>query len=375
MQQKQIIDGASRALGIVSSIREQKYLEAVRIGVDFVEKVGSGNYYPWNVFNKDNGWAPLVDTCERNIFYLFDDVLAKYPMKSLKFYYNTMVYELPNNIQIVEYKNGYWDSAPRVVLYNENEYSKQEVLDVLTKDLLALLNSSCIQLFREDKIKLIPIELEEYPSKIADDLYNYVVKSIDNNLPRSIMLCGEPGAGKSCIASSLLKKLNLRTLILKNIDIIGCETVLLASKLLNIEAILIDDFDHSNMSDKSNILNFLERMRRQVKIVVATVNSTKKFHKALIRPGRFDKLIIANRLDEKVVKDLLGKDLIEYYNRVCEWPIAYVNEFVLSSKLEGKDKDIANSIIEDLQKRIVADTLDLETAIKDIDTKDTAKTA
>lgn len=358
IKNRPIINAATQLLGIFQSIKDKKYVDAVRIGVDTFEKFSDKDCYPSYIFNEENGWKPLFDNEEGKISDLFINLLSPYLVNVIRLYYAVNIYNLPDDIQVLSYQMGFWDDNKTVILYNENYSDKEKIKQFLINKLFTSLNGSCIQLYKDDKkIGIIPFELREYDSKMADDLYDYVKKSMERKLPRAIMLCGEAGAGKTVVANTLLKRLNLQTLIVKDFNKVGYETVIAVIKLLNIEALLIDDFDHANIGDNSLMLGFLENVRNNLKVIIATVNSTQKFHKALVRPGRFDKIILANKLDEPVVKKLLGEDLLEYFDRIKEWPIAYINEFVLGMQLEGiKNADV---IIDDLQKRVSNSTIDL----------------
>lgn len=358
IKNRSIINAATQMLGIFQSVKDKKYVDAVRIGVDTFEKFSDKECYPNYIFNEEGGWKSLFDEEEGRISDIFVPLLTPYLKNIIRLYHPTSIYELPNGGQLISYTSGWWDDRKSVVLYNEGTCTKEDAKNFLVERLFNSLNTHCVQLYKEDKkVGMIPFELAEYNSNTADNLYDYISKSMEAKLPRAVMLCGEPGAGKSCVASTLLKRLDLQTLIVKDFTKVGYETILATVKLLNIDAILIDDFDHANVGDNSLMLGFLENIRKDVKIILATVNSTQKFHKALVRPGRFDKIMLVNKLDESVVKNLLGKDLVEYFDRVKDWPIAYVNEFVLSMRLEGYEK--SSAIIEDLQKRVSNNTIDL----------------
>lgn len=379
MKQRPIINITAQIIGIFQGFKDKKYLESVRIAIDAVEKLGGDNYYPSTIFNEETGWKPIFDKEEGRISDLFLPLLPKYLTQAIRLYYCTNIYVLQDNMRILSYTKSIWDGGGSVLLYDANTCNKEGVKHFLINELFKSLSSNYIQIYKEDKsIDIIPFELKSFPSEMSNELYNYISKSIDMKIPRAIMLCGSPGSGKSAISSTILKKLNLQTLIIKDFNKIGFETMTSIIKMLNVEALLIDDFDHSNINDNSLMLGFLEEIRQNVKVILATVNSTKKFHKALIRPGRFDKVILANKLDENVIKNLLGAELLEYFEKVKDWPIAYINEFVISMKLENKDQ--IDIIISDLQKRVSSNTFDLETCIdskieEDKTKDDAAKTA
>lgn len=361
MQYKGFLNIGSQTLGVVQSIRDKRYFDAVRIGIDTIERTGNTDIYPWSVFNDETGWDDLFNKYEHKVHDIFMEILSKYVVQTMKLYYETKLYHLPNNIQIVSYTRSGWMGEDNYILYNTREATKEQVVAALLEELFKVLDSNYIQIYKDThthKISIMPVVLKEYPSELATNLQNYISKAIELKMPRALLLCGIPGCGKSAAVSTILHNLKLRTLIIKDFNQIGSDALMIIIKLLNIEAILIDDLDHSNITENSLILNFFEKVRDNVKLILATVNSIKQFHQAMIRPGRFDKIIIANKLDDNVIKKLLGEDLLEYFDKVKEWPIAYVNEFVLSMQLESKSN--AEFIIKDLQKRVSSNIVDLD---------------
>lgn len=354
---KNYVNTGLQVINLTQQILNKEYKEIIKTSTNILDKISSTSYYVSDLFSKKDGWEPLFKPYQNSMVPMYLHILSKFPHKTITLYTTAKIYDLPNNIQLISYLPSNWDRV-ETILFNSNINNKEQILNFLNKEMFLTVNSSIIQINYEETLQIKPIELDTYSSEMADDLLDYINKSIDLNIPRSIILAGEPGAGKSCVAAALINKLNLKTLIIKDFQQIGIENIINIVELFDIKAILIDDLDHAGIGTNNKILGFLENIRKTVKVIIATVNSLNKFHKALIRPGRFDKIIISNKLDDGVINNILGEDLIEYFDKVSNWPIAYINEFVLSAKLEGKDK--IDKIIKDLQKRISTDQIDLD---------------
>lgn len=364
LDNKKKIDFGLRIAGVAQNIRSGKAIEALNSSIGMFDMIGREFYYGSDLLNSQNGWLPLFNSSQRNVITLFD--LEQYPVRELKINGDVKIYTLPNGGEVATFKSAYYWHTIVSEYYNSNLCSKDEVMDILINDAFKYVDSSCICLSAPDNgkqgLSLVAYDMQEYSSDAADQLHKYINSSIEKSIPRSIMLCGEPGAGKSCVASSLMKKLGLKTLVIKDIMSIGFETIQLVIDMLKIEAILMDDLDHKTFGSSSAMLGFLEQIRKNVKVVLATVNSTKDFHKALLRPGRFDKIFTVTRLDDQTIKNLLGPELEPYFDKVANLPIAYINEFVLSAKLE--DKENLEAVITDLQKRFSSDSINLDLELK-----------
>jgi SpoVK/Ycf46/Vps4 family AAA+-type ATPase len=106
----------------------------------------------------------------------------------------------------------------------------------------------------------------------------------------------------------------------------------------------------------------LEFFEKKVKLVLATVNDRSELDEAILRPGRFDELVEIDRMDEEVVKHVLG-EYVDSFDTVKNWPISFVNEFVVRCKFMDQ-KGAADSVVE-LANRVkrldvYKDTSDIE---------------
>jgi SpoVK/Ycf46/Vps4 family AAA+-type ATPase len=169
------------------------------------------------------------------------------------------------------------------------------------------------------------------PSKLTTEYSKYLKKCIDAGVSRSVMIYGAPGTGKSTATKAIVENLGLRSFRIRVEDIGDIHNAVLfeSIEVFKPEAIIFDDFDR--VSDQRSLLETLEFFQRNVKLIVATVNDRSKLDKALLRPGRFDEFIHIKKMDEDVIKHLLG-EYVDGFETVKDWPIAYIDEYVKRRK-------------------------------------------
>lgn len=165
------------------------------------------------------------------------------------------------------------------------------------------------------------------PSAKAVSYTTYLKRCLDAGVSRSVMLYGPPGTGKSTLARTLINNLGLRSFRIRVEDISGLEngTLFEALEIFKPDAVILDDFDRA--SSQASLLETLEFFQRHVKLVVATVNNKDSLDEAILRPGRFDELVLIDKMDEEVVKKILG-DCVDGFEIVKNWPIAFIQEYV-----------------------------------------------
>lgn len=187
------------------------------------------------------------------------------------------------------------------------------------------------------------------PSAQATKYAEYLKRCLDADVPRSVMLYGPPGTGKSTMARTLVETLDLRSFRIRVEDVSGLEnsTLFEAISIFQPEAVILDDFDRAHA--QAALLETLEFFQRHVKLVVATVNDKNNLDEALLRPGRFDELVLVDRMDEGVIKHMLG-EYADGYEDVKGWPIAFIEEYKKRRRFMDP-AEAANSMAE-LAKRV-----------------------
>jgi hypothetical protein len=186
---------------------------------------------------------------------------------------------------------------------------------------------------------------------------------VDDGTPRSCLLVGPPGTGKSMAIRWLTRRLGVSSVrvdlgVLARVhgewnraDIAASlETVL---KLLRPEALILDDLDRIRVGGE--LLAFLEMAARTCRLVLASANCPRKMLGASLRPGRFDELITVDRLDPDVLRQLLGADA-DLFDRLAPLPAAYVAEFLKRRRVLGRDRAVAE-IAELEERRTFVDSL------------------
>lgn len=165
------------------------------------------------------------------------------------------------------------------------------------------------------------------PSAKASEYALYLKRCLDADVCRSVMLYGPPGTGKSTMARTLVENLKLKSFRIRVEDVAGLEnsTLFEAITVFEPEAVILDDFDRAHA--QASLLETLEFFQRHVKLVVATVNDKNNLDEALLRPGRFDELVLVDTMDEAVVKHMLGP-FVDGFEDVKTWPIAFIEEYV-----------------------------------------------
>lgn len=182
-----------------------------------------------------------------------------------------------------------------------------------------------------------------------EQIYLKLDKYIKANVKRSFIFYGQPGTGKTTLAYSIINHFKLKSLVIDKDTLLSIDAFDFFVNYLGIECVIIDDFDYFEKAER--FLEILQFLNKNCKVVIGIVNSLKKIPAAVLRPGRFDEILKINTLDENIVKDILGSDLIKYFDQVKHFPIAYLNEFVIRSAFADHKNDI-NSVINELCERV-----------------------
>lgn len=318
--------------------------------IDIVKAAHFEGYY--SLVSAKKGYLNLTHK-STNIAFLFIDVLELFPHKTIKFLDNShlLKYTLPiGDVYLYTYTNG--NNKEYYLYYCKHQIARKQLLDFLSEQKIKMLNSKFILLSKETEQSAYAITaLQPVPksSQLAVDKLAHIKKFIGAGMNRSILLYGPPGTGKTTLALTLLKELEYKTLVFNASYKVGAANIIdYVVDVFGIEAIVIDDFDQLNSSNDK--LELLESLNKRLKVVIGVANSLKEFHPALLRPGRFDEVVLISELDKECITGVLGKRGLHFYEQVKHWPIAYIQE--LSKRATFLSDEELPSHIDELNKRV-----------------------
>lgn len=194
------------------------------------------------------------------------------------------------------------------------------------------------------------LEEQVYESQAANEILKRSQSFIEKGYNRSVMLYGKPGTGKSSAMKYIAREMGGYTLRINvsDLDNLDSEDMLCAIDLLRPDILIIDDFDRVSRPDK--FLADLERFNKKIKLFIVSVNSIKSLDTAVIRPGRFDDILKLEKIDQKIVDQLIGDVSPDVYKRLSNLPIAYISEFNKRKQILGLEQAVDE--VENLEFRI-----------------------
>lgn len=211
-------------------------------------------------------------------------------------------------------------------------------------------------------------DFEIHETETLRRLKHRVVKFLDAGVTRSFLLEGSPGTGKSSAILYLIQQLGLRSFRTTITALTGnrwdtdkviassLEALLMA---LRPDVLVLDDIDRSYLGS-DGLLRLFEVARRYCKLIVATANNKDHIVGAMLRVGRFDDHVKFEGVDKEVLEAMLDAEDHGLIKQFDGWPIAYIQNFIITKNVMGRD--IAIGEIKTIDCRI-----------KDIDEKTKAK--
>lgn len=161
--------------------------------------------------------------------------------------------------------------------------------------------------------------------QISDTLANSgYYKKFDVLPPRGIMLCGEPGVGKTLMANAVIAASGRKAFICRKDQPNGTFVTAIRQTFEDAAAaapsiVFLDDMDKFADADRANsnseeyvtVQACIDNVKGKAVFVIATANSLSELPESLLRPGRFDRIIRIKKPSgedaEEIVKYYLGQ--------------------------------------------------------------------
>jgi hypothetical protein len=318
---------------------------------------GERLYYPRDFFKPEDGWIQLKIDGEKNVSGMFGSVVRKFPLQTLAICEGDKT-RRPQLATLPIGKVGFIDDEnDAFIFYKPDEIKKEDLFGVLVQEKIKELDSNFFSLNSKlvNYNRYFSVEAEKLfaiPSKKSKELTEYLQKCFDKDLHRSLLFYGPPGTGKSTLVQTILSHFGFRTFKFRGDKYMSPYSIVrFIIENFQCDAILIDDMDHMvNSGSDPELLETLELANRKAKLVIGCANLLSEFHGAVIRPQRFDELILVETLDSETIAAILG-DLNEAYGeKVAHWPVSYINELkkkslvVNTEELEKSFADLDNRV-------------------------------
>lgn len=314
------------------------------------------NAYSYQFFNSKNGWDTLIGSSDKPTLHILEPVLKTFPFKHIQFKQE----ELPD-VGIYYTPVGQIGFNRNALYYQPSDnHTKAQILEFLIQQKIATINSNFFSIsaeipvgngydYPELRFDLNGEKLESIASDTAEQCLTYVKSFIDKNIHRSILFIGPPGTGKTVLSQTIIDRLGFRTLKFKyDPKHFTLNVIKFLITSIGIEAIILDDFDQ--IAETNKLLEFLSWIHDNTKLVILITNSLKPFHPAILRPGRIDKVIEIDCLDETVVKSVFDDTYPDLVDKVKHWPIAFINE--LYFRIKANPQINFGSEIKELELRV-----------------------
>lgn len=296
--------------------------------------------------NSDKNHYNTYDDCS---FYKL--INYKFPLNKFEWYFNNSILE----IEIKEEGNAKMSNSfsKDNLFYYKRVIIRNSSLDILDKFIDIIKNYQDITKPDKNYIKIyynLKNSWEFYntisPQSI-DNIYldnklkNNLIHYIDNFIESkdkyikfgrlhkiNILLYGVPGSGKTCLCKAIAKKYNRDVYIINFSKSLTDEVFIQLISSINKNAIiLLEDidsyFDKRNALDInvsfSCLINILDgtMSKGNGNILFITANNPENMDKALLRPGRIDKIYKFDYPDKEIIKyafdDLVNNNYLDYF--------------------------------------------------------------
>ena len=156
--------------------------------------------------------------------------------------------------------------------------------------------------------------------QISDTLKNdEVYKKLGVSAPRGLLLYGDPGVGKSLMASAIIEESGRQTFTCRkdkpNGDFVkhikdtfdkAAENAPSIVYLDDMDKFANTDDDHSDYEEFVAIQAYIDKVKNEDVFVIATANNLDNLPESLLRAGRFDRIIEVDTPTQKDAEEIMG---------------------------------------------------------------------
>ena len=334
---------------VIDFYRRRNFVTLIRGGFQIFDTIQTTNLYSFYQFARAADGFRYLTVNKINIAFLFKDALEQFPKEKITFKNNETCdcYHLDiGDIYL------YLQGSIFYIYYNQNIIDKDVLTKFLVDEKFKDLSSNFLYLQSKENeydLSLSALQPDLRTSEKADDITKLIKQFNDTGVNRSLFFYGVPGVGKTSLSFKVISNLNYRTIVFSASNKL-CTFDLIKNliDLLKIDAIIIDDFDQFTSTNKT--LDMLEMFNKKLKVLIGIANTLKEFNTAILRPGRFDEIILVDQLDNACISGVLGPLTDQYMKRVQKWPIAFIQELVKKSPFLNKKE--LSIYADELDKRI-----------------------